>query len=1202
MRAIAIAVCLCGSVANADPPFGDPNQPYDRLPGTYKTYHVPWAKPLNGDALKALFIVPYINSREVVEVAQRIELDYTVIMNTGPGGWADGFAEGDNATPLQGVAAEETLDRLARERLSLDKQYDVIVIGKISWAVMPAWVKAAILAHVQRGTGLVYVSPNRLQRGQRPNVEVAGEDAEFARLFEADAADELVDRVFDALPMDALPLDLETDPAAARGDSPDGNRWRAERARVRLSSSQHGEGQILGLDFHDEMVAYRNSSSLTPYVYDPEGDHDVVLYDFYHLLLARCMLWTVNRLPQQPDGASEIPATIPRLDTVNFAHAVRDRAGNLVKHRPLPRGEYFIDQGLGSRRLRVETDQRVTHIQLHAQDGGYQGWIDGAGEVDGTFTASGLLAAGQSVRVEAIDTWGRVVAKGKVEANRDQFTLDVVNPLSELWDIHVVIEDEHGVVDRKSTPLVIRNTVFDDFLFMLIFAPTPGQDGWKGQLHAKRMAEFGINATYTYLIYSRHEQFYHNARANLRNVVYAAHLGEILTSADRNPDLSVERTDRDLAELSRMCRRVAETGRRLDPADFPYKMAYVDAGFINARFEDCRRAARFGSPYYTVTGENYLSGEFKGLENSGFGKETTQRFQAWCKSEFNNDLAALNAEWKTNYEAWDQVRGILIQDAVEQDQLPRWIAFRYFMRSRVWSQFFIDYTDMMRAAIPGAKTGRVGHDHHDFTRYREHMTSSKLYFGQSPRPEWRDAIVAELPQSFSNDRGYYLAPQSTLRWHYDLQTEVNRQRWPWLTLIMGMSGFDWERGLSAPTLGGESTFTPCYSEVLPFFRDISDEVLKIQRGVGKLTIASKPHRSDVAILWSPRNHYLSRCLPFEENGFSGTYLSNITASGGAPADCLALMNSLRIRPTFIAPEDLGKRGFKTLILPYNKAMSPAEAEAIRQFVNDGGLVIADNEPGSFTQHGRPLGKRRRLATLFPDFTTTTIVKHGAGRAAYIPNGFNHFVKNLEAGKFSQAEPVRKLLAEFAGQRPPIELLDESGKPRHDVFARLFEADEGTRLYGLLRAAIDDGSQHQITTMVLPEPAHVWDVRTHKYLGHGDRFELSLDLRPRFFAILRSNPGRMDLRGDPLEAKAIRGRALKVSGEVKDAAGVQSIHVRVYDSAGTELRWFRRNEIFHSNRFELSFPLSHSIKPGIYEIRAEHALTGAKATVKFTISE
>ena len=40
--------------------------------------------------------------------------------------------------------------------------------------------------------------------------------------------------------------------------------------------------------------------------------------------------------------------------------------------------------------------------------------------------------------------------------------------------------------------------------------------------------------------------------------------GDLHVTAYLEPDLSVERADRDLAELSRMCRRVAETGRRLD--------------------------------------------------------------------------------------------------------------------------------------------------------------------------------------------------------------------------------------------------------------------------------------------------------------------------------------------------------------------------------------------------------------------------------------------------------------------------------------------------------------------------------------------------------------------------------------------------------------------------------------------------------------
>ena len=40
----------------------------------------PWAKPLPGKRLRVLFIVPRWNARQVVEVAQRLDMDYRVLM------------------------------------------------------------------------------------------------------------------------------------------------------------------------------------------------------------------------------------------------------------------------------------------------------------------------------------------------------------------------------------------------------------------------------------------------------------------------------------------------------------------------------------------------------------------------------------------------------------------------------------------------------------------------------------------------------------------------------------------------------------------------------------------------------------------------------------------------------------------------------------------------------------------------------------------------------------------------------------------------------------------------------------------------------------------------------------------------------------------------------------------------------------------
>ena len=101
-----------------------------------------------------------------------------------------------------------------------------------------------------------------------------------------------------------------------------------------------------------------------------------------------------------------------------------------------------------------------------------------------------------------------------------------------------------------------------------------------------------------------------------------------------------------------------------------------------------------------------------------------------------------------------------------------------------------------------------------------------------------------------------------------------------LVLFLGMRGCDWETMLPE-TMGGHACMTPDLSEPLPFFANISREVQALQRGIATLTFAAKPYRSRIAILWAPYNHYISRLYPFQENGFTGTWLYNIMAGGGA---------------------------------------------------------------------------------------------------------------------------------------------------------------------------------------------------------------------------------------------------------------------------------------------------------------------------------
>ena len=1262
------------------PRYIDPNQPYDRLPGTLETFHFKWANPLAGPRLNVLFIIPYRDSREVVEAAQRLELHYTVIMNAGFGVWAEGYAEGPTATPIQGVKAKLVLQDIARRRLSLGHTYDAIVIAKISWLVIPGEVKSLILKHVERGAGLVYISPNRLKKAVHSNQVASGKDAQFSSLFETNSIPNAADSILNALPLDVLPLHVLKEHGAYK-DLAGVPRHQFAQAAVNICAKPHGKGRLLALDYFDETVARRNSNSLSPYRLHPSGDHDKVMYDYDFALLSRAILWAAKReadvqlsisieapgtdlkpppsdkehkrlswkseqpqlvIDRQRLKESKAVATLKFFDFDKRAPApfklhltIRDRSGEILEDsvqslqiapgKPgtkeisipvLRRGIYFADaratnsagevMEFVSRSFQVESSQRV--VSVTADKDRYP-----EGEnITGRLELSEPLKADQSVSVFAVDTWGRIANIGisKLADNRQQatYSLPVKNALTELWDIRCEIRDADGIVDASELPMPIPNWTFDDYMFMLIFAPTPGNGDWKGELHAQRLREFGINSAYTYLIYSRHQQFFHNARHHLRSVVYGEHLGEILHPSDHNLDSRKEQTQMDWAEVGRMARAIAETGERLDPKKFPHKRHFMNADWLYHRAQQYKLASRFGTPFYTLTGENYLSGEFNGMENSGFGPTTTRRFQKWCREQFRNDLVALNREWNSEFKTWDEIRGILLRDADKLDQLPRWVDFRYFMRSRVWSQFFIDYTDMIRRYVPQATTGRVGHDHHDFTRYRKHMTSSKLYVGQKQNSEWHDAIIAELPQSMAGDKNFLMAPQSMIRWTFDLEKQIHRKRWPWLVLFMGLNGFDWERGITADTLGGEHCFTPDYSEPLPYFLDLSNEVRFIQRGIGKLAIESKPHRNQVAMLWSPYNHYISRLNPFQPNGFSGTWMYNISIIGGAPSDCLALMNSIRIRPTIVAPEDLlndglKERGFKALLLPYNKGMSAAEAEAIRKFVVEGGLVIADNEPGTFTEHGRKLEKPR-LPDLFPTFSEIKVTHHGKGHAAYLPNILNGYIARLENCDYTGSDAVEALVKDYAGQGAPVELLWPNGLPRRDTFMRVFD-NGSTKLVGLLRIVTSEGKEKDETTMVLPQKYHVWDIRGRTYLGFADRLDIQLDLQPRFFALLPAN-----IKGMSMQSSGARvpGQALKLQvgidfGDVMNLISGSirhGIHLEVFSPDGQELEWFRGNRLFSGGQLEVMLPISFSAKPGRYRIIAEHVITGMKAETTFDV--
>ena len=175
-RTCSLAVALLALLA-AQPSAAPVRTRYDRAFYTPSeevvTPHIAWARPYAAGPVKALFLVHRQNQREVIELAQRLQLDYTVFCAEDPGKFGE-TGEGVDAgwRLVQGNSAEELAAQLRKD---LQADYDVFIVGNVKWDSFPLDCRYEILKKVKAGTGLVGYMPN----GHDEHLDRLLENADF---------------------------------------------------------------------------------------------------------------------------------------------------------------------------------------------------------------------------------------------------------------------------------------------------------------------------------------------------------------------------------------------------------------------------------------------------------------------------------------------------------------------------------------------------------------------------------------------------------------------------------------------------------------------------------------------------------------------------------------------------------------------------------------------------------------------------------------------------------------------------------------------------------------------------------------------------------------------------------------------------------------------------------------------------------------
>jgi hypothetical protein len=488
----------------------------------------------------------------------------------------------------------------------------------------------------------------------------------------------------------------------------------------------------------------------------------------------------------------------------------------------------------------------------------------------------------------------------------------------------------------------------------------------------------------------------------------------------------------------------------------------------------------------------------------------------------------------------------------------------------------------------------------------------------------------------------------------------------WYTLFQGFNSVWWWHVSNFGS--SESGLAPDYRPT-PVFRRISDNVLEMQRGIADLLLRAERPTDGIAVHYSQANWHASTLA-----GAIGNHINNLGSrladwnpperQGHYAAALLAwftLLQDLGLQADMIARQqievgELATGRYRVLILPFVEALSDEEVAQIRQFVANGGYLIADYHVGLRDGHG----KRRERGALddlfgvertgdnllkglsatitderFPgplqDLIVDVDVRPTTAQAHGTAEGGGPVLFTREEAGTGERHGVRSLLLNFSLYAYPDHRRESRETLERELFANLLEqhldlSQRIRRTDGWPVSATEvvrflDGSveyraivrdyrvlDRSPQSVIIPfgRPGHLYDVRAQRYLGHADRIEATLEYgRPKVYACL---PYRIDHCG--FQPVSLEGRECNSLPTIKPGDTVRlALHVRsrdtgqirrhttlveVLDPDGHAVEHYRRVVVLEEGRGEVFWRPALNDRPGEWTFRATETVSGARA--------
>lgn len=1187
------------------------------------TPHIKWAKPLEKGRIKVLGIVHDFSARELVELAQRLDMDYTPVIFYGGHSPPDYFMS---------YSIKDSNNWL-REKLK--GSYDVILIGGINGTCFSRENEETILEKVRNGCGLVYVYPNCISKVMRellPLKPPVGRASALSGKWRISVPHYITS----GIPFNALPMNY-------------GFKYTAKNPIITCASNplaavrELPKGRVAALGYPVACTNLINvkwlkyggvlPTAVNPY-FVPEIDLLYPYWEYYYAFLAKTVIWAAGKAPESRIQQIKIEDNVCRIKIKSTDTSAKDilwelkdntfktiESGNIklsttleIIKIPLKRmyGNKFLHLRLcrGNKILdfaarKVSYKQPLTIANINA---------DFSMDKSGTARLKAKLSASGSgmLKVKLVDGYNRLVAQKEMKVYNSEginFELKFRNPLSRAYHLEIqpFFDGLPGDCYAKWIYLRTGRKRFNDYnvdMWLMDFSyfhrPEYLRDMQydrfsKNLVNSVQLHNSGWQKIPDHLSFLSEFLWKHNLEVALNNLA-PLHIG----TKDFNENKKLYADTKSIKYLCRVpCLH--------DPK-------YISS--VKDRIKTMVSPIKAYEPMFYCFGDESSLTQWSQKFDFCFSENTLKHLRGWLKKKYGS-IAYLNKVYGTAYNRFSEVVPLNSEEAQKKKNYSSWLDHRYFMEKTM-----ADFYEMAKAEVekhdPGCPVSLSGTQNPTAYNGSNWYLLMQVFKNQCMAPY--SGIQSELMSSFGGV-GFRALPYDCGYGNVGNKVYYNIWKHAFLYKGTGVSFYIDDIAL-------KPDFT-----ISRQFEDMTNATADLRNGIGKILLESQRLSDGLGIIYNPQAEKIASIT-------NQSIVYNNSVQGWSD-----LLNAAGYQYKFIAPEQLNQlvgSDIRVLILPFCLALSEREIKLLQKFAADGGIVITDaalgifdgngckatgNEIGTFFGIKRKTGascpgslKLNKLTvpvTLYNDSIRARqalalatvngkpavfVNQRGKGKTIYLNFLLNQY-PNLRTAPSENNKFLKLLDTLFTScniKHNLATVTQTTGAPAQQY--RMFNFQSGCTKYLALIRHMDGHLNKEELKINLNRKYHVYDVRNHKYLGYKKEFCLSLPVSASaFFALEPEKIENVTIETN--RQNATGGSEINYSVKVNSGQNTvpqRVVKVEVYSPSGSLMNHYSRNIFSSTGKITGKIQTALNDHTGKWKIKATDVASGISNTTCFEL--